>query len=235
MSRLRLHLQVLAQVPGALFLLVVTHLPGLPGIALRRRYWARRLRSLGRDVHIDVGVLFQGAEHISIGDHTWIDRGAMILAGVDDSAREKIERANPDYAGGPGEVRIGANCHIAPYSLLSGISGGLAIGSHCQVSAGAKVYAFSHHYASKARPGDRSVVFSSMAPHDRQCLVSGPVTIGDNVALALHAVVLPGVSIPSDCFVGIQSVVKRGPFEPNSLIAGDPAVAVGVRYAERAA
>jgi acetyltransferase-like isoleucine patch superfamily enzyme len=223
-------LRQLAGLPAALWRLLVTELPGEAGQALRHRHWRKRLRRLGEGVRIDPGVSFQGAEFIEIGDRCWIDRGVMILAGPDRSAREKIARPNPAYQGEPGGVQIGRNVHVGPGTIVSGLGGGVSIADDCGISAGCRIYALTHHYRSRRDPSDRSVHFAPRVPPEQQCLVEGPVVLGRNTGLALGAILLPGVHVPEDCFVGIGSVVAKGPFPSNSLIAGDPAGRVADRY-----
>lgn len=225
-------LRQLAALPAALWRLLVTELPGEAGQALRHRHWRKRLRRLGEGVRIDPGVSFQGPEFIEIGDRCWIDRRVMILAGPDRSTREKIERPNPAYRGEPGVVQIGRNVHVGPGSIVSGLGGGVQISDDCGISAGCRIYALTHHYRSRREPSDRSIRFAPRVPPEQQCLVEGPVVLGRNTGLALGAILLPGVHVPEDCFVGIYSVVAKGPFPPNSLIAGDPAGRVADRFRE---
>ncbi len=225
-------LKVILTFPGAILLMFVTHLPGEAGIILRRIYWKRKLLFLGARVRIDPGIYFQHPEFIRLEDGAWIDRGVMILAGPDSSDRERIRLPNPQFVGEPGVVRIGKNVHVAPGCLISGISAGVYIADDCGFSAGCKIYAFSHHFRSKKHPEDARYHFGPGVADDRQCLVEGPVQLGENTGLALNVVILPGVSIPENCFVTIGSVVHRGRFSPNSMLSGNPAKPVGPRFIE---
>jgi acetyltransferase-like isoleucine patch superfamily enzyme len=211
--------------------MVITYLPGVLGMGLRRRYWRARLARLGENVRIDVGVHFENPERIFIGDNSWIDRGCVILAGVDESTREKILVPNDDYDGPPGSVSIGSEVHIGVGGLLSGISSGIQIGDGCTFSAGCKIFAFSHHYRSGANPGDDRFGFGSMIPHDRQCMIEGPITLGRNTGVALNSVILPGAAIAENCFVAVNSVVHKGSYPPNSMLSGAPAQRIGPRFA----
>ena len=48
------------------------------------------------------------------------------------------------------------------------------------------------------------------------------VSIGDRVFLGAHVLILPGVTIGSDCIVGAGAVVTKS-FESGSVVAGNPA------------
>ncbi|CAN4265213.1 WbbJ Acetyltransferase (isoleucine patch superfamily) [Methylophilaceae bacterium] len=50
-----------------------------------------------------------------------------------------------------------------------------------------------------------------------------PIFIGDNVWIAHGASILKGAQVPSGCIIGAKSLVGRGEFQENSLIAGVPA------------
>lgn len=226
LSRLR----KIASLLPELWRMVVFHLPGAVGYDLRRRYWKTRLRHLGEDVIIEPGVLFQSPENIWIDDHCWIDRGVILLAGIDTTGREKIVLQNEQFRGEPGVIHIGKFVHIAPQCIISGISAGVYISDRCTVSAGSKIYAFSHHYQSRKDPRNREVYFGSMVPEQEQCLIQGPVQLGRNTGVGLNAVILPGVFIPDDCFVSVGSVVSRREYRGNSIIAGNPAESGRNRY-----
>jgi acetyltransferase-like isoleucine patch superfamily enzyme len=212
-----------------LLLLFVTHLPGPTGYGLRRRYWKKRLRHLGANALIDTGVHLQNPEFISIGRDTWIDKNVVILAGVDASHREKLTLENPGYTGEPGVVHIGNNVHVGIGCIISGIAGGVQISDDCGLAAHVQVYAFTHHHRSRADPAKRAH-FGPMGAADRQCLVVGPVSIGENTGIAARSVILPGTALPRDCFVGVDSVVLPGRHAENSVLTGNPARRVRDRF-----
>ncbi len=223
-------LKIFAQLPMALWQMVISYLPGQIGFVLRYRYWKKRLKYLGNNVKIDTGVYFQNPAFIEIEDNCWIDKNVMILAGLDSSNREKVVIKNKDFKGEPGVVHIGKNIHIAPHCIISGISAGVYISDDCGFAANCKLYAFSHHFRSKKYPADSSFHFGPMVPPERQCLIEGPIFIGKNTGVALNSVILPGVSIPDNCFVAVNSVVYPARFSTNSIIAGNPARKIDSRF-----
>lgn len=209
----------------------VSYLPGIVGDKLRYLYWKRRLRYLGKNVKIDVGVYFQNPEFISIDDNCWIDRGVIILAGPDRSERERRYIPNPRFQLERGMIHIGKNVHIGSGSIISGI-GGVYISDNCGVSSGVKVFSFSHHYRSSKEPWNNEFIFSPLVPHPSQYMIEGPIFMGENVGVALNAILLPGVAIERDSFVMINSVVKTS-FDENTLIEGNPARRIGDRFSIR--
>lgn len=208
--------------------LFVTYLPGKIGQYLRYHFWKRRLQFLGINVQIDSGTYFQNPQFISIDDNCWIDRGVIILAGPDKGNRHTRKIHNRDYPIEKGRVYIGKYAHISPYCILSGISG-IYFSDYCSLSANVKIYSFSHHYRSEEFKSDRSFIFSPRVDHERQFMIEGPIYLGNNVGIALNSVILPGVSISKDSFVGINSVVFSS-FGENSLIAGNPAKRIRDRF-----
>lgn len=211
---------------GSFCLMIVTYLPGESGQKLRYRYWKKRLRHLGENVQIDEGVLFVNPSYIHIGDNSWIDRNVVIMAGPFNSKREKRTLKNSTYPGEPGVVFIGKNCHIGTGGILSGISAGIYISDNCGMSAYCKVYALTHHYKSFADP-NKTIITCPRAPAESQCIIDGAIYLGPNVGLALNCTILPGVTLPGNNGVHINSVVYKGRYPKDIRVQGDPAKKVG--------
>jgi acetyltransferase-like isoleucine patch superfamily enzyme len=110
---------------------------------------------------------------------------------------------------GPEGLRMGDDVAINRNSTISA-HGGVTIGDHVIVGPGVTLYAQNHRYDDPGRP------------IMEQGYTYNPVTIGSNVWIAAHVIVLPGVSIGDNVVVGAGAVVTRD-VEPGVVVAGNPA------------
>lgn len=211
------------------WLTVILQMPGPVGDRLRRTYYRRRLRHLGDDVRIDVGVQIDGPEHVSIGDRVWIDKYAVLLAGPPRAGKRKlIRRPNPDFEFSEGDLVVGPNTHIAPHTVINA-HGGVQIDGGTGVASGARIYSLSHHYRNLADPDDEHLYrFSPLAPDEDQALISSPVVLREGAAIGLNAVVLPGSTVGRDAWVTVGSMVL-GTIPDRCIASGSPAASVRQR------
>jgi len=110
-----------------------------------------------------------------------------------------------------GDVRVGANTWIGPFTLLDG-SGGLSIGEYCSISAGVHIY--THDTVAWAVSGGR-------IPPQRSA-----VAIGDNTYIGSQVVIARGVTIGDHCVIGAGSFVNRS-IPPYSVAVGSPCRVIG--------
>jgi acetyltransferase-like isoleucine patch superfamily enzyme len=111
-----------------------------------------------------------------------------------------------------GDPTIGEGTWIGAFTVIDG-SGGLVIGSGCDISCGAQIY--THSTARRCVSGRR---YGSV---DR-----APTAIGDRVFIGANAVVLMGVTIGDESIVAAGAVVNRD-VPPRTVVAGVPARRVG--------
>lgn len=89
----------------------------------------------------------------------------------------------------------------------------ISIGKNCLIAAGVNILdANGHELLSNNRPNGKAD-----NPKD--------IIIKDNVWIGLNAIILKGTIIGNNCVVGANSVVK-GVFDDNTLIQGNPAIAI---------
>jgi acetyltransferase-like isoleucine patch superfamily enzyme len=91
-----------------------------------------------------------------------------------------------------GDVRVGENTWIGPFTLLDG-AGGLTIGSNCSISAGVQIY--THDSVEWAVSGGKAAY------------TYAPVRIGDRCYIGPNTIISKGVSIGDGCIIGANSLV----------------------------
>ena len=92
-----------------------------------------------------------------------------------------------------GDVTVGRNTWIGPFTILDGSGGGLTIGENCSISAGVQIY--THDTVEWATSGG--------ATSARRA----PTRIGNNCYLGPHVVVAKGVTIGDGAKIGANSLV----------------------------
>ncbi|MCY1199394.1 2,3,4,5-tetrahydropyridine-2,6-dicarboxylate N-acetyltransferase [compost metagenome] len=105
-----------------------------------------------------------------------------------------------------GNHELGADCTLNPFSELRGR---VRLGDGVRVGAHTSILGFNH-------------AMSTLAPIHEQPLVSEGITIGDDVWIGSHVVIVDGVRIGAHSIIGAGSVVTKD--VPDwSVVAGNPA------------
>ena len=110
-----------------------------------------------------------------------------------------------------GEVHVGENTWIGPYTLLDG-SGGLQIGDYCSISTGVHIY--SHDTVAWALTGGK-------AAYER-----APVQIGNCCYIGPQTIIAKGVTIGDHTVIGAGSFVNRD-IPPYAVAVGAPCRVIG--------
>ena len=105
-----------------------------------------------------------------------------------------------------GELTTGADCTLNPYTTVRGT---VALGDGVRIGAHTSLLGFNH-----AMAPDRPVF--------RQPLTSRGITVGDDVWIGSHVVVVDGVTIGDHCVIGAGAVVTRD-LPAWTVAAGNPA------------
>lgn len=105
-----------------------------------------------------------------------------------------------------GDVKVGKNCWIGPFTILDGSGGELIIGDNCNISAGVHIY--THDTVERVINGKE--------------ISKGSVVIGNNCYIGPNSIVSRNITIGSRVVVGANSLVKSD-VESDSLVAGSPA------------
>jgi acetyltransferase-like isoleucine patch superfamily enzyme len=92
-----------------------------------------------------------------------------------------------------GEVKVGKNTWIGPFTVLDG-SGGLEIGDYCSISAGVQIY--THDTVAWATSGGVDPV------------AHAPVRIGDRCYIGPNTIISKGITVGNGCVIGANSFVE---------------------------
>lgn len=111
-----------------------------------------------------------------------------------------------------GDVKIGANCWIGPYTILDG-SGKLIVGDFCTISGGVHIY---------THDNVKSTLTSGKIPIERKS-----VSLGSNTYVGPNVIISKGITIGCYCIIGAGSFVNKS-FEDKSIIGGIPAKKIGI-------
>ena len=93
-----------------------------------------------------------------------------------------------------GDVSVGANTWIGPFTVLDGSGGGLSIGDNCSISAGVQIY--THDTVKRALSGGVDPI----------CQL--PTRVGSNCYFGPNAIISKGVNIGNGCVIGANSLVN---------------------------
>ena len=92
-----------------------------------------------------------------------------------------------------GDVKVGKNTWVGPYTILDGSGGGLNIGDHCSISAGVHIY--THDTVDWAI--------------NNGAVTKAPVKIGNNCYIGPNTVISKGVVIGDRVIIGANSLVNK--------------------------
>jgi acetyltransferase-like isoleucine patch superfamily enzyme len=135
------------------------------------------------------------------------------------------------YAGCSFSLGQKGRCTVGDFTLMNGAlvmaEELIEIGSYCLISWNVGIADSDFH---PLEPAQRLIDAQALAPYfkDRPArpkLKTAAVKIADNVWIGMNAVILKGVTIGENSVVAAGSVVTKS-VEPNTIVAGNPAVVV---------
>ncbi len=168
-----------------------------------RRMWLRLARSVEGRIAWGAWIAVHRESRIEVGAHSAIGHGTLIAV-----------KPGPH---GPGTLRVGRSTQINEYNNLRSEGADIRIGDHCLISQFVSLIASGHGYVR------RDLLIAEQPLPDKV-----GVTIGDDVWIGAHAVVLPGIVIGTGAVIAAGSVVTRNVAE-YTIVAGSPARPIGER------
>jgi acetyltransferase-like isoleucine patch superfamily enzyme len=179
----------------------VTPVPGAFGLWLRKVFYRRLLKKVGRGVVFGRNITLRHPHKIEIGDNTFIDDNAVLDA--------KGE-ANDG-------IHIGANAYIGRNTALSCKEGSIELGDYVNLSADCSLlsetrirvgrYSFLAGGCYLVAGGNHPITDTSKPIMFQPSGAKGGIEIGEDVWLGASVTVLDGVAVGRGSVVGAGAVV----------------------------
>lgn len=179
----------------------VSGAPGALGYFLRKAFYPRLFKSVGRGCVFGRGITIRHPHKISVGAGSFIDDGAVLDA--KGSANEGIV--------------IGENAYIGRNVILSCKAGSIFLGDYCNVSANCTILSETEVRLGKycllagncylVAGGNHSFEDLAAPVMFQPSLSKGGIRIGEDVWLGAGVLVLDGVTIGGTSVVGAGSIV----------------------------
>lgn len=150
----------------------------------KRLRWLAQLKAQGNV--IDASIDFTGR----LAGYTYLDIKPAISIERDVTVWISPEPSSEPYLNLETSVFIGRNSYIGVHHKIN-------IGAHTLIGAYSYVISANHRFESR------------QVPIRDQGFTGAPITIGEDVWIGTHVVVLPGVSIGRGAIVGAGSIVNR--------------------------
>jgi acetyltransferase-like isoleucine patch superfamily enzyme len=111
-----------------------------------------------------------------------------------------------------GDVAIGKNVWVGPFTMLEGINGKITVGDNCNISTGVHIYTHDSSFR---------VVSGGKAP-----IKTGNVSIGNNTYIGSMSILKENITIGDRCIIGANSFVNID-IPDNSVAVGTPVKVIG--------
>lgn len=185
-----------------LLILLFGNLAGALGYLLRKKFYPKLFKQVGKSVIFGKGLVLRHPSRISIGDRVAIDDNSLFDASGAGEAGitlgdDVIVSRNCVIQGKTAPVSIGDRTDIGCNAVITS-SGGVSIGNAVLIAGNC--------YIGGGRYNTDRLDIPMMA---QGLYTKGPVVIGDDVWLGAGATVLDGVKIGKGCVVGAGAVVTK--------------------------
>ena len=178
------YLFIILQMPFDLIEFILRNIPGPLGFKARFIYYKFRLKKVGKNVLIDIGVVFSGHKNICLDDFCYIDKYCLLNA--------------------VSLIEIGKRTHVSSFCVLhAGMDSPIKIGNYVGVAANSKMHSSSESIEKNKR------MSGPMVPLSQKNLKYGPITIKDEAFIGLNSIILPNVEIGYGAITLPNSVIRK--------------------------
>ena len=191
-------------------------IPGAAGIMLRRIFYRRLFKKVGRGVAFGRSLTIRHPHKIEIGDNTFIDEMAVL-----DAKGEANEG-----------IKIGKNVFVGRNTILSCKEGSIYLDDFVNLSANCSLlsetgihigrYSFMAGHCYLVAGGNHTFDRIDLPIMFQPSVVKGGIRIGEDCWIAASVTVIDGVKLGKGCIVGAGSIVARS-FPDYTIILGNPA------------
>lgn len=184
---------------------LIRNISGPFGLIIRRFYYKLIFKNMGKDVLIDVGVIFNGAHNINCKNKIWFDSYSIV---------------NSPHK----EVKIGNNVHIGHHCYLGGRES-IILEDFTALAASSKIFS-----GSIKIPPKNKLIPNPMIHYKNSKKFSkyGKVTIKNNAVILANSIVGPATIMEKGSILLPNSVLNKDT-KSFSIYSGNPAILVGVR------
>lgn len=184
-------------------MLLFSCVPGALGLFLRKLFYPRLLKKVGKGVVFGRGITLRHPKKIVIGDNTFIDDNVVL-----DAKGEENEG-----------IEVGNNVFIGRNTILSCKEGSIHLDDYCNLSANCHLlseteirlgkYVFLAGQCYLVAGGNHSFEDTTIPIMFQPSYSKGGITIGEDVWLGAGVIVLDGASVGNGTIVGAGSVVTQ--------------------------
>jgi acetyltransferase-like isoleucine patch superfamily enzyme len=187
---------------------LIRNISGPFGFIIRRYYYKFVFNNCGKDVLIDVGVIFNGAQNISCGNKVWFDSYSII---------------NSPYS----PVVIGNNIHLHSHTYLGGREK-IIIEDYCTISVGSKFFTGGINILTPKTNFLLNNPMMNVVEKSSHQAKRGPIIMKENSTILANCIVGPNVIIGRGSVLVSCSFLTKS-MDEFSIYRGSPAKKIGKR------